>query len=233
MTGDLTVDAAGPERRVAGTVSMAHLNVAPLMRRDAAATVDRATSPARRASTWRCPSAGAPMRGTYTVNARTRADRRLRRAQRRRARAHRRARRFASTARPPRTAAARRPTGIVTAGRPVALDLAGRAADVDLRNLPPVLKAPGVPSNLQFAYTLTGRGGVLLGRRAARRVDARRRLDRAGHDRPVLVWRGARADVCGAGTGQQSRRPADRPRVRDSRARQRPLPQPHQRARST
>ena len=33
VTGDLTVDAAGPERRVAGTVSMANLNVAPIVRR--------------------------------------------------------------------------------------------------------------------------------------------------------------------------------------------------------
>jgi autotransporter translocation and assembly factor TamB len=48
--------------------------------------------------------------------------------------------------------------GRIVAGQPLMLDLKGRAAHVDLRNLPPALKAPGVPSNLQFAYTITLRG---------------------------------------------------------------------------
>ena len=53
--------------------------------------------------------------------------------------------------------------GTVTTGQPLAVDLTGRAANVDLRNLPPVLNVPGVPSNLQFSYTLTGRGSVYSG----------------------------------------------------------------------
>ncbi len=53
--------------------------------------------------------------------------------------------------------------GTVKTGQPLAVDLTGRAANVDLRNLPPVLNAPGVPSRLQFAYTLTGRGSVFSG----------------------------------------------------------------------
>jgi hypothetical protein len=50
--------------------------------------------------------------------------------------------------------------GTVQFGQPLTLDLAGRASNVDLRNLPAQLNMPGVPSDLQFAYTLTGRGGV-------------------------------------------------------------------------
>jgi hypothetical protein len=54
-------------------------------------------------------------------------------------------------------------SGTVKAGQPLALDLAGRASNLDLRNLPPALKAPGVPSNLQFTYQLHGRGPVFSG----------------------------------------------------------------------
>ena len=65
VTGDLTVDADGPERRVAGTVSMAHLNVAPIVRR--ADVKSDITGEAR--IDLALPSAGRPVRGTYTVNA--------------------------------------------------------------------------------------------------------------------------------------------------------------------
>jgi translocation and assembly module TamB len=53
--------------------------------------------------------------------------------------------------------------GTVTTGTPLAVDLRGRAANLDLRNLPPQLKAPGVPSDLQFDYRLVGRGRVFSG----------------------------------------------------------------------
>src|SRR6185295_1742313 len=53
--------------------------------------------------------------------------------------------------------------GTIQASSPLRLDLTGKAANVDLRNLPPQLNAPGVASNLQFSYTLTGRGPVLEG----------------------------------------------------------------------
>src|SRR5918993_4371822 len=52
------------------------------------------------------------------------------------------------------------PKGTVVVGQPVALDLAGRASGVDLRNLPPMLQIPEVPSDLQFSYTLNARRGV-------------------------------------------------------------------------
>ena len=145
----------GPERRVTGTVSMAHLNVAPT-RRGRADSEERHHRPG--AIDLALPSAGRPVRGTYAVNAgRVQIvgyD----------------ARNVVATGRidgqrhsrqglaPTRTAAARRRKGSSRPGSRVSLDLAGRAASVDLRNLPPMLNAPGVPSNLQFAYTLTGRG---------------------------------------------------------------------------
>ncbi len=158
MTGDLTVDADGPERRVAGTVSMVHLNVAPIVRR--ADVKSDITGEAR--IDLALPSAGRPVRGTYRVNAGRvqfigydarnvvasgRIDGRVIRVK--------------GTA----DAYGGRATtdGVVVAGRPVRLDLAGRANNVDLRNLPPMLKAPGVPSNLQFTYTLTGRNGRYSG----------------------------------------------------------------------
>jgi uncharacterized protein involved in outer membrane biogenesis len=53
--------------------------------------------------------------------------------------------------------------GVVKASAPLALDLRGRASNVDLRNLPRVLNAPRVTSNLQFAYTVTGRGREFSG----------------------------------------------------------------------
>jgi hypothetical protein len=158
VTGDLTVDAAGPERRAAGTVSMAHLNLASIVRR--ADMKSDITGQAR--IDLALPSAGRPIRGTYRINAGRvqivgydarnvvasgRIDGRVIRVK--------------GTA----NAYGGRATtdGVVTVGRPVSLDLAGQAADVDLRNLPPMLKAPGVPSRLQFTYKLTGRDGRYAG----------------------------------------------------------------------
>ena len=158
VTGDLTVDAAGPERRVTGTVSMAHLNVAPIVRR--ADLKSDITGQAR--IDLALPSAGRPIRGTYTVNAGRvqiigydarnvvasgRIDGRVIRVK------------GAASAYGGRATT----EGVVTMGRPVSMDLAGRAERVDLRNLPPMLKAPGVPSDLQFSYTLTGRNGRYSG----------------------------------------------------------------------
>jgi autotransporter translocation and assembly factor TamB len=158
VAGDLTVDAAGPERRVAGTVSMANLNVAPIVRR--ADLKSDITGQAR--IDLALPSAGRPVRGTYTVNAGRvrilgydarnvvasgRIDGRVIRVK------------GAASAYGGRATT----EGVVTLGRPVSLNLAGRAADVDLRNLPPMVNAPGVPSDLQFTYTLTGRNGRYSG----------------------------------------------------------------------
>ncbi len=158
VAADLTVDATGPERRVTGAVSTAHLNVAPLVRR---ADVKSDISGDARID-LALPSAGRPIRGTYTVKANRvqivgydarnvdasgRIDGRV------------------IHVKGSADAYGGRATteGVVVAGRPLSLDLKGRAASVDLRNLPPVANAPGVPSDLQFAYTLTGRNARYSG----------------------------------------------------------------------
>src|SRR5919106_2445414 len=158
LAGDLTVDAAGPERRVTGTVSMAHLNVAPVVRRadmksdiSGEARIDLAL-----------PSEGRPVRGTYSV----RADRvQILGYDARNVDASGRIDGRVIHVKGSANAYGGRATtdGVVTVGRPVSLDLAGRAAGVDLRDLPPMIKAPGVPSDLQFTYTLTGRDGRYSG----------------------------------------------------------------------
>src|ERR1041385_7878812 len=61
------------------------------------------------------------------------------------------------------SSAIRSTMGTIDAASPLRLDLSGKAAHVDLRSVPPQLNAPGVPSNLQFSYTITGRGPVLSG----------------------------------------------------------------------
>ena len=48
--------------------------------------------------------------------------------------------------------------GTVRTDAPLSLDLGGRAANVDLRNLPASVNVPRASSDLQFTYTLTGRG---------------------------------------------------------------------------
>ena len=54
-------------------------------------------------------------------------------------------------------------TGTVRAAAPLALDLRGRASGVNLRNLPAAVNAPPATSDLQFAYTVSGRGGRFSG----------------------------------------------------------------------
>jgi hypothetical protein len=154
----LTVDSEAPGRRIAGDVSMEHLNVGPLaksatLKSDITGhgTVDLAL-----------PEGRLPLSGTYSVAApsvdvagyrardvaaRGRIDGQVIRVN-------------ASAAAYGGRATA---SGTVKAGQPLALDLTGSAANMDLRNLPPALNAPGVPSKLQFTYRLTGRGQVFSG----------------------------------------------------------------------
>lgn len=54
-------------------------------------------------------------------------------------------------------------TGTVRTAAPLALDLRGRATGVNLRNLPAVVNAPPATSDLQLAYTVTGRGSRFSG----------------------------------------------------------------------
>src|SRR5262249_6011527 len=53
--------------------------------------------------------------------------------------------------------------GTIEMGSPVAFHVSGQVANLDLRNLPRQLNAPSAPSNLQFAYSLAGRGPALSG----------------------------------------------------------------------
>ena len=155
VIGDLTVDADGPDRRVAGAVSMEHFNIAPLARN--AAFKSDITGEGK--IDLALPSGRLPLRGTYSVratsaqvagyaarnlNATGRIDGRVIRVN------------GSAAAYGGRATA----TGTVRVAQPPEVNLTGRAVNVDLRNLPPVLRMPGVASDLQFTYTLTGRGGV-------------------------------------------------------------------------
>jgi autotransporter translocation and assembly factor TamB len=158
IAGNLTVDTLGPERRVAGDVQTQHFNVGPLVRGAAVKT----DVTGRGKVDLELPSSSHPFRGTYAINAQ----------------------RAAVVGYEARNVVARGrinwPTitvdgsasgyggratakGTIVAASPLRLDLTGRAAHVDLRNLPRQLNAPGVPSNLQFTYTLMGRGPVFSG----------------------------------------------------------------------
>jgi autotransporter translocation and assembly factor TamB len=161
VTGALTFDLEGPERRMSGTTSLVRVNVAPLIRarvRNAVSLASNVTGEAR--VDLALPTEGRPLRGTYVLNAghamfagyearnvvaRGRIDGRVLRVN------------GAANAYGGRATA----VGTITFGRPLTLALTGRAAAIDLRNLPPVFRAPGVPSELHFAYTVEGRGPVI------------------------------------------------------------------------
>ena len=164
VIGALTVDADGPDRHVAGDVSMEHFNIDPLVRRAGSAaggpagafksditgegTIDLAL-----------PSGRQPIRGTYSLNA-TSAQVAGYTARDLHATGRIDGRQI--TVNGNATAYGGRATavGTVLVANPPLVNLSGRATSMDLRNLPPALKMPGAPSDLQFNYTLTGRSGV-------------------------------------------------------------------------
>ena len=241
-TGDLTVDADGADRRVAGTVSMEHLNVGALMRQRGG--LQRRLEHLRldqRIVRARCRSAreatqSAPLKSDITGQAHDRpgaavgppaAERHLSVNAGRAQVAGYEARNLVANGRIDgevirvnATAAAyggrATAVGTVTTGQPLALDLTGRAANVDLRNLPPVLNAPGVPSDLQFTYTLTGRGRAFSGDVQLDASTLAGRVDCAGHGGQFSVGGGA-PRYAGQGPGQRPRRAADRARLRHHR----------------
>ena len=158
IVGDLTVDAEEPKRRVAGTVSLTNVNLAPVARN--AALKSDITGQAR--IDMALPSERFPLSGSYMVNAshvsvagyeardvvaEGRIDGQTVRVD-------------ASAAAYGGHATAR---GTVTAGQPLAIDLAGHATNLDLRNLPPQVSAPKVASNLQLDYHVVGHGSVFSG----------------------------------------------------------------------
>ncbi len=163
-TGDLTVDADGAERRVAGTLSMQHLNVgaATPRREGEKASTLKSDITGKAEFDLALPSDRLPLSGTYKLNV---GDAQIAGYQVRNLVAD--GRVDGDVIRLNATAAAYggRATvaGTVKTGEPLEVDLTGRAADVDLRNLPPALNAPGVPSDLQLTYSVKGRGSVFSG----------------------------------------------------------------------
>lgn len=158
VNADLTVDSETPGRRIAGTVQMTHVNVGPLAK---SATL-RSDITGQGRIDLALPEGRLPLSGTYDVTASNievagyraqnvtadgRIDGRVIRVN------------AAASAYGGRATAA----GTIRTGQPMALDLEGRAANLDLRNLPPSFNAPGVESDLQFTYHLTGRGPVYAG----------------------------------------------------------------------
>src|SRR6266850_3339738 len=158
VIGNLTVDVVEPERRVAGTVHLAHFNVAPVVKNE---TLKSDISGEGQLDLT-LPSGQQPLSGTYSIDA-SRAMFAGYEARNLKAKG----RIDGDTVRLDGSAAAyggrATAAGTVKIAQPLEVDLEGRAANVDLRNLPPQLKAPRVPSNLQFAYNLTGRGSVFSG----------------------------------------------------------------------
>ena len=166
VQGDVTVDAVDETRRVAGTVAMQHVNVGPIAAKSAAESGKPSTLTSDITGQAKfdlaLPSQKLPLSGTYAINAdrveiagyeardieaRGRIDGQVLRVDAK-------AMAYGGSA----TA-----TGTVKTGTPLEVDMKGRAAHLDLRNLPPSLKAPGVPSNLAFNYSITGRGQTFAG----------------------------------------------------------------------
>jgi autotransporter translocation and assembly factor TamB len=160
-TGDLTIDLEGAERRVSGTTSLVGVNVEPIVRahvRTSTRFVSDVTGEARFDLTL--PAAGRPVQGTYAINAaramfagyraqdlvaRGQIDGRVLRVE------------GAANAYGGNVTAG----GTIVFGQPLMFALTGRAASIDLRHLPPVFRAPEVPSTLQFEYAVDGRGRMV------------------------------------------------------------------------
>jgi cytoskeletal protein CcmA (bactofilin family) len=158
LAGNLIADTLGPERRVAGDVQTEHFNVGPLVQ---GATV-KTDITGRGKIDFTLPSNNRPFRGTYVVNAQRAMVVGYEAAN---VAARGRINWPTITVDGSASAYGGRATtkGTIVAASPLRLDLTGHAARVDLRNLPPQLNAPGVPSDLQFGYTLMGRGPVFSG----------------------------------------------------------------------
>jgi autotransporter translocation and assembly factor TamB len=165
LTGDLTVDAMEPGRRVAGTVSVERLNIAPLMppktdRGAATPLTSDITGNAR--FDLALPSERLPLSGTYAVNAG-----RIRIAGYDVRNLVANGRVDGETVRVDAKAAAyggdATVAGTVRMGDPLTLDLQGRATNVDLRNLPATLDVPRVATDLDARYQVRGRGDRYTG----------------------------------------------------------------------
>ena len=160
VKADLTLDAALPVRRASGTAHVERLNVRALTRGGNPRLASTITGDTR--FDLVLPEQGRPIRGSYAADI----DHvRILGYEARRVvgngridgttiRVNARGNAYGGHA----TA-----TGTVRAVAPLALDLRGRASGVNLRNLPAAVNAPPATSDLQFAYTVSGRGGRFSG----------------------------------------------------------------------
>ncbi len=154
----LQVDAAKPVRRIAGTVTMRGLDLAPLaknprLKSDLTAVVT---------ADVRLPEGSEGVHGTYTVDG----DRvAIAGYDVRNVQAAGRVDGQTVTVDGRAQAYGGRATvdGTVTTGTNLALDLRGQASGIDLRNLPKQTGAPAVPSRLTFAYHVRGTMPVIEG----------------------------------------------------------------------
>jgi uncharacterized protein involved in outer membrane biogenesis len=164
FAGDLTVDAMAPGRRVAGNVTVEHLNVQALTRGGVGAPPSRLRSDitGRARIDLVLPAGAAPLRGSYAVNAQ---DVRIAGYQVRNLSGEGQidGRTIRVEARGDAYGGSATAAGVVEARSPLALDLRGSASNVDLRNLPAGLNVPRASSDLQFSYELTGRGSRFSG----------------------------------------------------------------------
>ncbi len=169
LIGELIVDANGSDKRIAGDVTMNHFNMAPLIPPTVSKGGVETPTSIKSDITGQAqidiglPSADQKLNGTYAVQA-SRVSFMGYEARDLKARGRiddRRVRVVNGSA----AAYGGRATANGTLDiAPLALDLTGRANNIDLRNLPPVFAVvKGVPSNLQFTYTLNGRNDVYSG----------------------------------------------------------------------
>ena len=158
VVGNLIVDSLGPERRVAGEVQTQHFNAGPLVR----GAMFKTDVTGHATMNLALPAGKLPLSGTYTVNA-ARAN--VLGYETRNVVAKGRIDWPTIAVDGSASGYGGRATakGTIEAASPLRFDLEGKAVHVDLRSVPPQLNAPGVPSNLQFSYTLTGRGPALSG----------------------------------------------------------------------
>jgi hypothetical protein len=190
VTGALTLDVEGPERRVSGTTSLVHVNVEPLIRprvRTSISLASDVTGQARFDLTL--PRERRPLRGTYVLNA-----------------GH---ARFAGYE--ARNVVAR---GRVE-GRVIRLDGAANAYGGRLTEPSSGLSRAGRSEPAPFRLHARRAWTNHFRRFEARRIDAGGRLHCARDHGTHPGRRRPRARLRGAGPGRESRRPADRPGIRD------------------
>ena len=160
IKADLTVDAAAPVRRASGTAHVERLNVRALIRGGDRRLASVITGDTR--FDLVLPEQGRPIRGSWAADVdhvriagyEARSVVGNGRIDGTTVRLNVRGNAYGGHA----TA-----TGTVRAAAPLVLDLRGRATGVNLRNLPAVVSAPPATSDLQFGYTVKGRGSAFSG----------------------------------------------------------------------